>query len=177
MGKNEFDLMVLGSLVLGPAHGYQLKKRITGSFGSVYPNLSNSVIYPRLAKFQQKGYIKCKIEPQANAPKRKIYWLTDEGFKRVKELTATPIKLTGAVQSGYTDELTVHIVFFGLISKEERRRIVEPFYDFTLKRLEEVDGKRERYSAVLDKFNVALLEYAGLVLKSTVDLYRKLLEI
>jgi DNA-binding PadR family transcriptional regulator len=176
MGKNEIDLMILGSLVLGPAHGYELKKRITDSFGSVYPNLSNSVIYPRLALFQEKGYIKCKIEPQKNAPDRKIYWMTKEGFEQVKVLTATPIKLTGAVQSGYTDELTVHIVFFGLISKEQRQAVVSPFYDFTLKRLEEINTKIEQ-SATLDKFNVSLLEYAVLVLKNTADLYRKLLEI
>ena len=44
MRKNEIDLMVLGSLLLGPAHGYELKKRIVDSFGLLYPSLSNSVL-------------------------------------------------------------------------------------------------------------------------------------
>ncbi len=176
MGKNELDLMVLGALVLGPAHGYELKKRITDMFGSLYPNLSNSVIYPRLAQFQTDGYIKCKVETQPNAPSRKVYWLTEDGLKRVKQLTATPIKLTGQVQSSYNDELTVHIVFFALISKEDRRKILEPYFAYTQTRLEELEGKLEKYSATLDQFNLELLRYAVGVLQSTIDLYRRLME-
>jgi DNA-binding PadR family transcriptional regulator len=177
MGKNEMDLMVLGALVLGPAHGYELKKRITEMFGSVNPSLSNSVIYPRLAQFQNEGYIKCKVESQINAPNRKVYWITESGFKRVKELTATPIPLVGQVQSTYTDELTVHIVFFNLISKEERKQVIEPFYVFALARYDELAGKLEQHSATLDRFNLGLLEYAVSVLKSTVDLYRRMMDI
>ncbi len=176
MGKNEIDLMVLGALVLGPAHGYELKKRITDMFGSLYPNLSNSVIYPRLAQFQNEDYIKCRVESQPNAPNRKVYWLTESGLKHVKELTATPIRLTGQVQSTYTDELTVHIVFFNLITKEERQKIIEPYYAFALARYDENVGKLEKYSAILDKFNLALLEYAVLMLKGTVDLYKRMME-
>ncbi len=176
MGKNEIDLMVLGALVLGPAHGYELKKRITDMFGSVYPNLSNSVIYPRLAQFQKEGYIKFKVESQTNAPNRKVYWITDSGFKHVKELTATPIPLVGQVQSSYTDELTAHIVFFNLICKEERKRVIEPFYVFALGRYEELAGKLEQHSSTLDRFNLGLLEYAVGVTKSSVDFYRRIME-
>ncbi len=176
MGKNEADLMVLGALVLGPAHGYELKKRITDMFGSLNPNLSNSVIYPRLAQFQKEEYIKCKVESQSNAPNRKVYWLTEAGFKRVKELTATPIRLTGQVQSSYNDELTVHIVFFNLIGKDERRVVIEPYYVFALARYDELVAKLEQHAATLDRFNLELLGYAVSVLKSTVDLYRRMLE-
>ena len=176
MGKNEVDLMVLGALVLGPVHGYELKKRVAEMFGSVYPNLSNSVIYPRLIQFQNEGYIKCKIESQPNAPTRKVYWLTGSGMKRVKELTATPLPLSGQVQSTYTDELTVHIVFFNLISKEERRRVIEPFYAIAVARYDETVAKLDKFSATLDRFNLELLQYAVCVLKSTVDLYKCMME-
>lgn len=177
MGKNEADLMVLGALVLGPAHGYELKKRITEMFGSINPNLSNSVIYPRLSHFQDEGFIKCKVEAQDKAPNRKVYWLTEQGFSRVKELVATPIRLTGQVQSSYTDDLTVHIVFFKLISKEARRAVLEPYYLFALARYEELVAKRELHLVTVDKFNSELLGYAVSVLRSTVDLYRRLMEL
>lgn len=177
MGKNEIDLMVLGALVLGPAHGYELKKRIIDMFGSLYPNLSNSVIYPRLANFQNNDFIKCKVESQASAPNRKVYWLTELGLNRVKELTATPIRLTGQVQSSYNDELTIHIVFFNLISKDERRNVIEPYLTFTLKRYGELTEKLEKYSAILDKFNFELLQYAVSVLKMTIDLYKRMIEL
>jgi len=168
--------MVLGALVLGPAHGYELKKRITDMFGSLYPNLSNSIIYPRLAQFQNEGYIKYKVESQTSAPNRKVYWITESGLNRVKTLTATPIRLTGQVQSSYNDELTVHIVFFNLISKDERRKVIEPYYAFTLTRYDELTAKLETYSTTLDKFNRELLQYAVAVLKSTINLYKRMME-
>jgi DNA-binding PadR family transcriptional regulator len=177
MGKNEIDLMVLGALVLGPAHGYELKKRITDMFGSNNPKLSNSVIYPRLTQFQNEGYIKSKSETQPNAPTRKVHWLTETGLKRVKELTATPVALSGQMQGAYTDELTVHIVFFSLISKEERRLVIEPFSKFAVARYEETAAKLEKFSATLDRFNLALLEYAVSVLKSTVDFYQRVADL
>lgn len=37
MGKNEVDLIVLGALLGGPAHGYEVKKRIALAFGVQYP--------------------------------------------------------------------------------------------------------------------------------------------
>ena len=79
------------------------------------------------------------------------------------------------MQSSYTDDLTVHIVFFNLISKEERKRVIEPYFAFASARYEELAGKLEKYSATLDKFNLELLQYAVSVLKSTVDLYKRLL--
>jgi DNA-binding PadR family transcriptional regulator len=145
-------------------------------FGPIYPNLSNSVIYPRLALFQKDAYINCKVESQEKAPNRKVYWLTDAGLNHVKELTASPIRLIGQVQSTYTDELTVHIVFFNLISKEERKRVIEPYYEFTQQRHNENMDKLEKYSAVLDRYNLALLEYAVSMLRGTLDLYQRLME-
>jgi hypothetical protein len=97
-------------------------------------------------------------------------------LKHVKELTAAPIRLIGQVQSTYTDELTVHIVFFNLISKDERKKVIEPYHAFTQQRYDENVEKLEKYSAVLDRYNLALLEYAVSMLRGTLDLYQRLME-
>jgi DNA-binding PadR family transcriptional regulator len=177
MKKNEIDLMILGSLLLGAAHGYELKKRVTDSFGLLYPNLSNSVLYPRLAKFGREGLIKGKVEPQRDAPDRKVYRLTGAGFEHVKSLVATPIKLSRSTGGTYADELTVHIVFFSLITKEERRRVIEPYYNIALERYDDAVTKLGKStSKKRDKFNVALLEFAVSALKNTIEFYEKLIE-
>jgi DNA-binding PadR family transcriptional regulator len=177
MRKNEIDLMILGSLLLGPTHGYELKRRVTYSFGLLYPNLSNSVLYPRLAKFEKDGLIKGKVEPQHDAPDRKVYRLTRTGFRHVKALVATPVKVSASTAGTYADELTVHIVFFSLISKKERRRVIEPYYDVALTRYDDAVTKLGKSkSKKRDKFNVGLLEFAVVALKNTVEFYEKLMD-
>jgi DNA-binding PadR family transcriptional regulator len=177
MRKNEIDLMMLGSLLLGPTHGYELKRRIAYSFGLLYPNLSNSVLYPRLAKFEKDGLIKGKVEPQPDAPDRKVYRLTRAGFKHVKALVATPVELSASTAGTYADELTVHIVFFSLITKEERRKVIEPYYNIALTRYDDAVMKLGKSkSRKRDKFNVALLEFAVGSLKNTIEFYEQLME-
>jgi len=169
--------MILASLLQGPAHGYEMIKNISESFGMQYPNLSHSAVYPRLAQFEKQQYVKCKIEPQRDAPSRKVYWLTEVGFKRIKELVATPIEMTGAMRTTYVDELAVHIVYFSLITKEERRKVIEPYYNVTLRRYDDAAKKMEKYSLEkLDKFAFAFLEHGVLILKYTLELYQKLME-
>ena len=93
MGKNEIDLMILGVLRAGPAHGYQIKKRIAATFSDQYPHLSDSSVYPRLLRFDKEGLIKSQIQIQENAPNKKVYQLTEAGMQRIKELAATPVKV------------------------------------------------------------------------------------
>jgi DNA-binding PadR family transcriptional regulator len=167
--------MILGSLLFGPAHGYEIKKRVNHSFGLLYPNLSNSVLYPRLAKFESAGFIKGEIKAQNDAPSKKVYRITGKGFDQVKTLVATPIKTVKSPGGINADELTVHIVFFSLITKEERRKVIEPFYTVTLNRYDDVVAKLGKSSKTPDRFGSSLLEYASLVLKSTIKFYEDLM--
>jgi DNA-binding PadR family transcriptional regulator len=175
LGKNETDLMILGSLLMGPAHGYEIMKRVSDVFGALYPRMSHSVLYPRLAQFEKDGLVMGKIEQQLDAPNKKVYQLTEAGFKRVKVLVATPLKL--ATSSGtYTDDLAVHIVFFSLIAKDVRRKVIEPYYKITISRYEDATKKLAACkSQNVDKFNLDFLEYGVLLLKYTVDLYARLM--
>ena len=145
MRKNEIDLMFLGLLMQGPAHGYELKKRIAISFGTQYPNPSDSVLYHRLAQFEKEGLVTGKVEQQQGVPNKKVYSLTEAGFRRVRELVATPIQLSGNLGDAYTDELTIHIVFFKLITKEEKRKVIEPFYTLALSRYDDAKQKIDKY--------------------------------
>jgi DNA-binding PadR family transcriptional regulator len=104
-GKNEIDLMVLGVLTREPAHGYEVKKRIARSFGTQYPNISDSAIYPRLAQFEKVGLVESRIELQQQQGERSknVYRLTEAVFKRVRELVATPVLVNGPVTDAKTD--------------------------------------------------------------------------
>ena len=176
MGKNEIDLMVLGVLTREPAHGYEVKKRIARSFGTQYPNLSDSALYPRLGRFEKEGLIEGRIEQQQGVPPKKVYRLTGAGLRRVRELVATPVEINGAVTKANTDDLVIHIIFFGLITKEERRRVVEPFYNDTLFRYENAKENLEKYGGVMDKFMLSLLKYGIPGLEAALEMYREIME-
>ena len=177
MGRNEVDLMVLGTLAAGPAHGYQLKKRIAASFGEQYPSISDSTIYPRLARFEKEGFVVCKLEIQSNAPNKKIYRITESGCEQIEKLAATPIELKGPVRKADANDLIVHVMFFQFISKEDRRKVVEPFLARIKEKYEDGLAKMEKFKGQLSPFPLCLLEYGVPILKNHIDFYQKLIDI
>ena len=86
------DLVILGILMGAPLHGYMIKQAIEGNYGDRYFKLSNSALYPALAKLEQDGYIEGKREMQEAVPDRKVYHITDAGRKHMIELVATPVE-------------------------------------------------------------------------------------
>lgn len=182
MGKNEIDLMLLGVLLAGPAHGYQIKKRITASFvdqypGGPYASISDSVVYPRLSRFEKEGLVKCRLEIQSNAPNKKIYQLTERGCEQIEKLTATPIDFGGKVRYTDAQDLIVHVMFFQFITKDERRKVIEPFLAYVKERYEDAAAKMEKYKGQLGPFSLCLLEYGAPLLRNQMDFLQRLMEL
>jgi len=182
MGKNEIDLMVLGVLLAGPAHGYQIKKRIAATFvdqypGGQYQSISDSTIYPRLSQFEKEGFVKCKLEIQTKAPNKKIYQITENGLEQIEKLTATPVDLMGKVRSTDAQDLIVHVMFFQFITKDERRKVIKPFLAYVKDRYEDAAAKLEKFKGQLGPFPLCLLEFGKPTLKNQMDFLQKLMDI
>jgi len=182
MGKNEIDLMVLGVLLRSPAHGYQIKKRIAATFvdqypGGQYQSISDSTIYPRLSRLEKEGFVKCRLEIQSNAPNKKIYQLTESGCEQIQKLTATPIDFKGKVRPNDAQDLIAHVMFFQFITKDKRRKVVEPFFVYVKERYEDAAAKMEKFKGQLGPFPLCLLEYGGPMLKNQLDFLQKLMDI
>ena len=77
--KNNVDLLVLGVLRHGPAHGYaiiaSLRERSAGEF-----DLAEGTIYPALHRLEQAGLVASSIEV-AQGRRRRTYALTTRGRK------------------------------------------------------------------------------------------------
>lgn len=146
LDKKEIDLVILGILMGAPLHGYMIKQAIESSYGDRYFKLSNSALYPTLAKLQKDGYIEGKREMQEAVPDKKVYHITEAGRKRVVELAATPIE--PSTTPGLTDfYYKVHAVHFGFLSKEERHRVTMPLYEDAKIEYKEALVKREKFDA------------------------------
>ncbi|HTY91392.1 MAG TPA: PadR family transcriptional regulator [Methanocella sp.] len=146
LDKKEIDLVILGILMGAPLHGYMIKQAIETSYGDRYFKLSNSALYPTLAKLQKEGYIEGKREMQEAVPDKKVYHITDAGKKRVVELAATPIE--PSTSPGLTDfYYKIHAVHFGFLTKEERLRVTKPLYEDARLELKDALAKREKLNA------------------------------
>ena len=167
----DLDILILGSLLAGPAHGYQLKQSLEASFGKRYINLSNSSLYPRLSKLESGGYIEGKREQQEKVPDKKIYQVTPAGIERLKVLVAIPI---GPRETEF--DFRCKAVFFGLITPEERRRVVEPLYHEKLEELKEAQEKCVKFSQYMDKYSLAVLDTGIKELGMAAEFYKKLIE-
>lgn len=70
--------VILGLLVAGPEHGYELYQEIEQDLGGVW-QIGLSQLYAQLKQLQEAGLVGVQTEPQPNRPPRKVYHVTDEG--------------------------------------------------------------------------------------------------
>jgi DNA-binding PadR family transcriptional regulator len=77
--KNNVDLLLMGVLRHGPAHGYAiiatLRERSEGEF-----DLAEGTIYPALHRLEQAGLVSSSVEV-AQGRRRRTYALTQRGRK------------------------------------------------------------------------------------------------
>ncbi len=74
-------------------------------------------------------------------------------------------------------DLTIHAVFFSKISKEERRKVVMPYYEAYKAQYEKGMYALEHYYPSMDHFMKAMMDYGMKYMKDSLDLYEKLLEL
>lgn len=155
LDKKEIDLVILGILMGAPLHGYMIKQAIEGSYGDRYFRLSNSALYPTLAKLEKEGYIEGKRELQESVPDRKVYHITEAGRKRLVELAARPIE--PSTTPGGTDfNFKVHAVHFGFLAKEERLKVIMPLYEDAKLELKSALEKREKFDSDMKNYRAIL---------------------
>lgn len=104
------QLAILGILSWKPSTGYELKKIFEDST-FMYWSGNNNQIYKALTNLEDEGFVTNKVIHQENSPSKKIYTITDEGLKELKNwLLSSPeapeIKKTFLVQFAWSDMLS-----------------------------------------------------------------------
>lgn len=74
--KGVVPYCLLALLEAEPCHGYELVTRLARTDMLA---LSESTVYPALARLRAKGYVKTRPAPSERGPERNIFLLTDEG--------------------------------------------------------------------------------------------------
>lgn len=116
--RDSLTYILLGLLTQNPLHGYELRKRITITFGP-FKSISFGVIYPQLRRMLQDGLIKEKVVNKSQRS-RIEYSITTKGERKFAELNNS-ISETSWDDDGFE----ARFAFFAETSKQNRLKILE----------------------------------------------------
>ncbi len=111
------EILILRRLRAGPAHGYELRKRVEQTTGFV---LHNNSLYPALKRFEEAGAVTKTAEPQEGRPPRLVYALTGAGHELLHDMIAD----LPADQAADPDEFLARLGQFSLLNSAERAAVL-----------------------------------------------------
>lgn len=95
--QGTLDMLILRTLLFGPAHGHQIAKHIQRTTDDVL-QVEHGSLYPALHRLERKGFIDSKWE---TAPDRnrefKYYRLTDAGRKQLVQAESKWKQMASAI--------------------------------------------------------------------------------
>ncbi len=128
-----YELIILGTLMVGPFHGYLIAKIMQNILGP-YGKISAGRLYPLLTKLEEGGLIMVESvseqqEPQhsrrSHIPSRR-YRITEAGRKRLHELLMDTTSYLGEYQKVFLQK----VAYFSFLQPEERLYLVEHYIDY-----------------------------------------------
>ena len=94
--QGTLDLLILRTLLLGPAHGHAIAKAIEYNSDEVL-QVEQGSLYPALHRLIKRKWISVEESSSENNRRAKFYRLTREGRKQLKVETNKWDKLAGAI--------------------------------------------------------------------------------
>ena len=113
------EILVLGHLVRGPAHGYEIKQRVSRSIGHTQP-LNNNILYPALRRLDELGAVESEVVQQGASPPRRVYRLTEHGLDVLRGIVED-FPQESALNDG---EFNTRLAYFELIDPRARLEIL-----------------------------------------------------
>ena len=94
--RGTLDLLILRTLLLGPAHGHQIAKHIQRSIDDVL-QVEHGSLYPALHRMERKGWLASKWESRNGKREFKYYRLSAAGRKQLAVGESKWKQLVGAI--------------------------------------------------------------------------------
>jgi PadR family transcriptional regulator PadR len=101
MRKGLIELCVMAALRNGEAYGYQILQRLSRAEPLT---ISESAVYPILARLAAEGLVKVREGPSPTGPPRRYYRLTAQGEARLAEMTEHWRQTRKAIDVFFTGE-------------------------------------------------------------------------
>jgi len=84
IGNLSPEFALLGFLIAGPSHGYDLHQRFVVELGHVW-HMSQSQAYAILKRLEQRGDMTAQVVEQDKLPARQVLRITSQGRRRFNE--------------------------------------------------------------------------------------------
>src|SRR5437879_13657526 len=99
--QGTLDMLILRTLLFGPAHGHQIAKHIQRTTDDLL-QIEHGSLYPALHRLERKGWLAAKWEPAVKDQKRefKFYRLTPAGKKQLAGEASKEKQMAGAIAQG-----------------------------------------------------------------------------
>lgn len=96
--QGTLDMLILRTLLFGPAHGHQISKHIQRTTEDLL-QVEHGSLYPALHRLERKGWIASRWEAAGKDAKRefKYYRLTPSGKQQLVTEESKWKKMTGAI--------------------------------------------------------------------------------
>lgn len=120
---------ILTHLATLPLTGYDLDRRLDDARGSVW-HASHSQIYTELRRLEAEGLVSATDVPQTGKPDKRVYRITGEGRRQLKEYALSPIELPPG-----RDPAHLHILNAGRVPLDDGLAILRQVRDAYSERL------------------------------------------
>ncbi|MFB5191922.1 PadR family transcriptional regulator [Alicyclobacillus fastidiosus] len=113
------EILILGQLLSGPKHGYEIKKNIQKDLGEEF-EINNNLLYPALRRFLEMGAISKEVVKSDGKPERHVYLMTDVGEEIFNDMIRDfPGKLAASQM-----EFLVRVALFDRLEPDMRQEIL-----------------------------------------------------
>jgi len=96
MLQGTLDMLILRTLITGPAHGHTIAHVIEHASDEVL-QVEQGSLYPALHRLEDRGWVSCYWGASENNRKAKFYKLTPAGRKQLVTETSRWRQLVGAI--------------------------------------------------------------------------------
>lgn len=127
--ENKSRYVILGFLAHQPLSGYDIKKQMEMSISNFY-DLSYGQIYPELAKLEKEGLVTGTVETSETRPDRKLYTITAEGRRILKEWLSAAVE-----EEKVRYDILLKLYFGSQISVEENIRNIQTFKERSIEKI------------------------------------------
>ena len=94
--QGTLDLLILRTLVVGPAHGHTIAQSIEQTSENAL-EVEQGSLYPALHRLEERGWLSAKWGVSENNRRAKFYQLTKQGRKELNAATGRWRKMTRAI--------------------------------------------------------------------------------
>lgn len=147
--------MVLGLLIEGEKHGYELIREMDARGMLRWTGASKVAVYKALARLEKEGSLTSWTEKAGNAPEKRVYAITAQGEERLKD----QVYVLCSSQEPLRFESSLGIAFLNCLSREEAEEALEKRRRYLEGQVKRLSDEMEIIEGVMDDMHEHMLRH------------------